>query len=237
MHQLWTDDTETIKDEIAKIIQSNVSLFCNRRGVQSRRELTINKLISVNDRDLLVVDHPNEPSCSAEGCLFYYHLPGSPLRYFKCSKIKWAKKYLGLELPTEIFNVNQRKNSRLTTPVKSTATFTLQNRQRLYSAIVDDISITGARFTTDILAELSTGDIITPFTLSLSLEFSSSEEFHINIPQAEIVWTKFDGKQTYEVGVKFEMPDTEETTMSVYMNMRALEESIKDKRKVSLPEL
>lgn len=222
MKNLWTDDADTIRQEIEFLIENKISLICGRRGLERMAKLPISGITISNNVPLLILYHPHEPSCSFNKCIFYYHVKGNPLRVFECTRIKKADKFVGFELPKQIFNIHKRVSQRIATPNNSIATFSIQNKQRIYNGIVEDISLEGTKLQVDIPAMLSKGSILCHITLTIYYVKSLKDETVINIPEAEVAWAKCDKERTTTVGLKFVLSEKNLDKLSNYIDLRSI---------------
>ncbi len=222
MKNLWTEDAETIRQEIDFLIENKIALICGRTGLEKMTKLPISGITISNNVPLLILFHPQEPSCSIKKCTFYYHIKGNPLRVFECTRIKKVDKFVAFELPAKIFNIIKRKSQRVPTPNNSIATFSIQNKQRIYNGTVNDISLEGAKISVEIPALVKKGSIICHITLTIFYLKASRDETVINIPEAEIAWSKFDKERTTTLGIKFMLSEKDLDKLSNYIDLRSI---------------
>lgn len=226
MKEIWTEDAATIQKEIDYLVDHKIELICGRRSNEIISKLPVVGKTSTKNSSIFILLHPNEPTCSSETCIFYYHRKGNPLRVIECKRVKKAANLVGFELPRQIFNIYRRKFERVTTPSNSVATFSLQHKQRIYYGTVGDISLEGAKLFADIHGKLATGAILCHITLTICYRISKVETVII-IPESEIVWSKFENEVTNTVGIKFSLSEKDLDALSKYIDLRSIEESYK----------
>jgi len=222
MKNIWTEDAETIRQEIEFLIENKISLVCGRKGLEQMAKLPISGITVSNNGPLLILYHPHEPTCSSKRCTFYYHVKGNPLRVFECNRIKKVEKFVAFELPKQIFNIIKRKSQRITTPNNSIATFSIQNKQRIYNGTIDDVSLEGAKLSVDIPSLIERGSIICHITFNIFYLKASKDETVINIPEAEIAWAKHDKERTTTIGIKFVLSEKDFDKLSTYIDLRSI---------------
>ena len=230
MRRLWTDDSEKIHAEVELLIQNKSTLFCMRHRKNEVRKLYVTGTTNSGGSELLVVNHPHEPSCDKPTCVFYYHLEDSPLRYFELTRVKKVDKYLGLEFPKEVFEIQRRRYPRVKTPHNSSANFSFQKKTSVYHAEVEDVSLGGVKLRTDIQSNsnISKGDIIAPLSLTLFQRFRTDEEIYFVIPEATVAWTATEGQRTVKIGLEFSLLGYTQKELSDYIDLRTLEDSPED---------
>lgn len=226
MKELWTEDAETIQNEMDSLVKNKVELICGRRINENITRLPVVGKATTKNGPIFILLHPHEPTCSTDTCFFYYHNKGNPLRVFQCKRVKKAEAFVGFEFPKQIFNLHRRKFERVTTPHNSIATFFFKHKQRIYNGTVGDISLEGAKLIVDIPGSLEKGSILCNITLKIFFMISKVENVLI-IPEAEIVWTKFNNEITNTVGIKFTISGKDLDTLSKYIDLRLIEESYK----------
>ncbi len=228
MKELWSDDSSVIEQEIQFLIEENKKLICGRRGPGDIKKLSVKCITKTKNGKLLVIHHPHEPTCDQKACLFYYQKKKNNLRLFECEKEKKVDNFLGLKIPTKIFEIHRRHFQRVDTPNNSTASFSIQNKQRIYNGKVEDISIDGAKLLVDIPSKLAKEDIVTNLTLTLFCCFGSDYEAHLHIPQAKVIWLKCSEGKTNTLGVQFVLKGKDHEKLSDYIELRSLEDSVKN---------
>jgi len=225
-NDIWTEDAETIQQEMATLVDNKTELMCGRRNSETITKLPmIGKTLTKNG-PIFIVLHPHEPSCSTDTCTFYYHTKGNPLRAFDCKRVKKAENFVGFEYPKRIINIHRRKYERVNTPNNSIATFSVLNKQRIHHATVGDISLEGAMLLVDIPGPMEKGAILCHVTLTICFRISKVQTVII-IPEAELAWSKFDNEVTNTIGIKFSLSEKYYDALSKYIDLRSIEESYK----------
>nr|MBF0221803.1 PilZ domain-containing protein [Desulfobulbaceae bacterium] len=223
MGSVGLEEIENIKNEIDSMVKEKVQLLCARRGLKTECRLSVKTTSKSGATEILIVNHPHEPTCSASKCTFYYHREGQPLRCFECERLKKVKTYIGYKFPTNIVNVHRRCSPRVATP-RSSVTFSLQKRQRIFIGKIGDISMEGAKVSGTFNVQISKGDIVMPFTMTLLGKDVTSKETTINVPEATVIWTK-QGEESMSVfGVNFDLSQKDSKVLSDYIDMRSIEE-------------
>ncbi len=224
---IWTEDVETIRQEIDLLVHNKTELICGRRGLRNiNRYPVVAKTTMKSGVGIFVLFHPQAPSCNSDTCAFYYHRPGNPLRFFECTRVKKAEKYVGYELPRRIYYIHRRKFERVTTPHTSAGTFSLQLKQRIYNGIIDDVSIQGAKILVDMPLELAPGTKLCHVTLTLCLR-ASERQTVIFVPEAEIIWSNYANSVTTLLGLRFS-PDVDYSALlTSYIDLRLIEDASK----------
>ena len=231
MKQVWTEEKSKIYSEITDIVSGKIGLYCVRGNVRRKKRLRVSGTTDLADTGkLLILHHPHDPTCSKESCHFYYHKAGAPLRCFECVRTKRAADYMGYQYPSVIFDIQRRRFPRVETPNDSSATFSFQRKQRIYSAQVLDISLQGIRLAVDYPGEVNAGDILNPISLTLFKRFDTNEEIIIQLEQAEVKRSMGDGEHTNELGLEFKVSGKEEDVLASYIDIRQIEDSVNSKR-------
>lgn len=234
MKEIWTEDAETIQKEMDSLVENKIELICGRRRDKNILRLPVVGKATATTGFIFIVFHPHEPSCSSETCIFYYHSKGNPLRVFECKRVKKAEKFVGFEYPKKIINIYQRKFERVSTPNNSFVTFSFQHKQRIYNGTVGDISLGGVKLFVDIPGALAKGEILCHVTLTICYRISKGQTVLI-IPEAEIIWCKFENEVTNTVGIKFTLSGKELDALTKYIDVRSMEESCKPDELGKLP--
>jgi hypothetical protein len=222
---LWSDDEGIIRREIDILVQEKTALVCGRRGLKNVLRIpVVAKTAATTGGVILVLHHPHEPSCKSGSCMFYYHRPGNPLRYFECVRVKKAGDYVGYELPRQIYYIHRREHDRVATPQSSTVTFSLQQKQRIHNGTMDDISIQGAKVSVNMPLELAAGTTLCHITLTLCLRASLLQTV-IFVPEAVTTWSKCANSVTSLLGIKFILSGNELAALQNYIDLRLIEDA------------
>ena len=227
MKELWTNDIQKITKEIDALVESKAEVICGSRGKREIKKLAlVTKSKTPAGDQLLVVHYPEEPSCSSDKCLFYYHLPGKPLRCFEAERVKKVQDLMGLKYPVAIYNIHNRQFPRVKTAGNSTVVFSLLNKQRLLYGKVEDISLEGAKFLANVPVSIAVGDTLCHLTLTLCSRFSSIDETTVHVPEAKVIWLKGDENVTRAMGVKFLWHGKTQEALSTYIDLRSIEDPL-----------
>ena len=79
---------------------------------------------------------------------------------------------------------------------RSSVTFSLQRKQRLIIGKLGDISMEGAKVSGPFTFILKEGDVIMPFTMTLSQKEQAAQDVIINASEATVIWLKADDDVT-----------------------------------------
>ncbi|MBA3015195.1 MAG: PilZ domain-containing protein [Proteobacteria bacterium] len=224
MKKLFTNNPTEIAEEINSLITNKGALVCAKGGTSDKmKKLPLVAKSKSSAGDLMVILHPDHP-CDSDKCSFYYATAGAPLRYFEAARVKKAKQFLGLQYPTEIYNVFRRKSPRVQTARKSTITFSILHKQRVYSGKVVDISLNGAQLSIDLPAQLSTGDTLCALSFILCSRLLADYEETITLAEAKIVWIQTEEERNHTLGINFEPDDNARDALENYINLRKIED-------------
>jgi c-di-GMP-binding flagellar brake protein YcgR len=156
--------------------------------------------------------------------MFFYHLPGSSIKCFEASRLKKAGDYLGLEFPTKIYKIQRRRYGRVSTPNYSTATFTVDNKQRINYGTVENISHNGAYISCDLPSIIDEGDLINSFSMSVCLRLSREEKTILRVTEALVVRSVVFDSRTKGLGIHFDLLGEMKDLMEEYLNLRHIED-------------
>lgn len=224
MKYLFTNDPQVISKEIATLIESEGHVICSKDGTKNFKKLAVKGKISSPVGELFVINHPHEPTCASDTCLFYYHTKGNSLRCFETQRVSKSNNLLVLKYPTAIYNIHSRVNPRVKTAGNSRLTFSIRNRQRVLTGKVADISQQGAKLLVNIPSVLSPGDLLYHLTMALCSRFPFVDEAHLHVPEAKVMWLKGDEDHTHTLGVKFTLPEKSLDALENYIDLRSMED-------------
>ena len=225
MKHLWLEDELQIRIELNRIIEERVSLVCGWRGVKNLTKLAVKGLVKAEENEIVVLSHPHEPTCSSPTCTFYYHLEGESLKCFEVVRRKKVDRYLGVEMPKQIFNVYVRHHERVRGARNSSLSFVVSNKQRVFKGRVDNISLEGCKVMGNIPSLLKKGEIVSNLTLSLFTKSGSGSERRLHIPEATVAWAKTENAHTEAFGVHFKLTGQVLHDLTEYIDMRLIEDS------------
>jgi len=208
-------------------IVEKIQLICARRSINDQKRLVIKSISRSSNGEILVVNHPDLPTCTTKTCLFYYQKKRNSLRAIECEQIKYLNGFLGYKFPTKIFDLIIRQSQRVSTPNNSSVVFCIQGKSRIFHGKIDDISSNGAKFLVNISSIVTKNTIIENLTMSLFYRSKYIEEMNIHIPQAKVTWLEGDETTTNTLGIKFLLKGKDHDQLSNYMDLRSIEDSNK----------
>jgi hypothetical protein len=224
MKHLFTDDPQIINKELSSLIESGGHLICGRGGTKNFKKLALKGKVKSAVGELMVIDHPHEPTCSSQTCLFYYHTKENHLRCFETERIKKSNNLLVLKYPAVIYSIHRRAHSRVTTAGNSRVTYSLLNKQRVHYGKVADISLEGAKLLVDIPSVMSVGDLLCHLTFTLCSRYPFVDETQVHIPEAKVMWLRGDADHTHTLGVKFLLHESSQASLDYYIELRTIED-------------
>ena len=224
MKNTWADDPKKIRAELQYIIDNKVSIVFVCQDAKAIK-VTAKGIAKSKDEALLVLYYPDDFTDFTIQCIGYYHLEGKPMRGFQCLPVKKTDAYLGVKIPQEMFEIQRRKHKRFTAPPQSVATFTMQNRQRVLSGTITDISQEGAKIVGNFPTVILKNDILTPVSLTLFQRFKFLNETIVHIPEATVTRSAGDDETTSELALHFELPPDKLAPLAEYLNTRQIEEN------------
>lgn len=166
-----------------------------------------------------------------ENCNIFYRLKGGLMRGFQSVPHKEAKRFLALELPKNIFQIQMRKHPRVKTPGDSRVMFSQIGKQRLHLANLIDIGLRGAKLRGRITANVKKGDLIGPLSFTLCMNNLKIDETTLNVYEASVVRIKEIGgdKQETEMAITYKLNEKEQMPLEDYIQMRDLEDTTSKK--------
>lgn len=223
MKKLFTNDPEEIAKEINSLIEHKAELICGKGGTTEIQKVPLVAKSKTTTDDLFITLHP-DPPCDSTKCPFYYNAKGAPLRYFEAERVKKAEQLLGLKYPKEIYSVYRRKHPRVKAARQSIVTFSILNRQRIYTGNIFDISLNGAQLLVDIPAQLSKADTLCALSFTLCSRLLADYEEIITLPTARIVWLKSAEERIHAMGIHFKADEKALDDLSRYVYLRSIED-------------
>ena len=224
MKELFTNDPRIIAEEMNSLVENKVNLICGRRGAKDLTLLTVKGKTTSSASDVLVISHPHEPSCNSPTCVFFYHIKGSLLRCFEVERVKKVDAFLGIKYPASIYNIHRRLHPRVKAGRNSTVTFSVLNKERVHSGIIEDVSVEGVKLKTKLQANLSVGDTLCHLGLALYYRLTASIETRVTIPEAKVVWLKGENGPLRTLGIKFSLPEKYLDAVVNYIDIRSIED-------------
>ncbi len=224
MREFWTGDQDKIMRTISRLIESKAPLQLYQKGLPAYT-VYAREIIKKKKDTLLLLFKPGTSKISQETCFISFQPKGQPLYGFEGVPLIESKQHIVMLFPREIYRVQRRKYTRVSTPGKSKAVFTFKNKHRLHNCKVKDFSIHGARLTGEVYGDVKKGDVIEPISLSLCSRYSDSEE-RINLPEATVTRVIEKNDET-ELGILFKIPQTNldlTDIVEVYIQMRKIED-------------
>ena len=226
MKHLWLQDEKDIYLEIERLIQERVRLVCGRRGIENPTWLEVKGLVQGEDGNIVVLFYPSELTCPSPSCTFYYRPAGEQMRSFNAQRIKKADCFLGLQMPTQIFQVCYRKQQRVEGGGGSSLRFVWRNKGQIFEGAVGNISSDGCKIVGDFPARLQKANVLKNLMLILFAARYSGREWRLHIPRASIVWSKADSTHTEAFGVRFFLTGYPRQVLSEYIDLRLIEEAL-----------
>ncbi len=224
MKSLFLATAEEISAEIDRLIKKQVGLFCLFENKKTK-ELFVKGKAQAENGPLLVVDNQTGTDCASKSYLFFYQLPGEALRLRKGCPGKRVGTLVGLQYPTEIYEIQRRKFPRVPATSDSTVTFCVRNKQKFHIGRVDNVCMEGVKISGDFPVAISEGETLTPLTLRLLLKHAKDVETEVHIPEGRVVRVSGTDGFTNEVAIHFALPEKEQLYLANYVEIRALEES------------
>ena len=227
LQEIIITDPEQIQKEIKGLFENKIQLTFYQKGCKPQAVFAKGIDKKAAKTPLLVLFKPKEFEARQEMCNIFYRLEGQYMRGFQAVPHKEAKRFLALELPNDIFQIQLRKNPRVKTPPDSRVMFSQVGKQRLILTNLLDISLGGAKLRGRITANIKKGDIIGPLSLTLCMKNFKLDETTLNIYKAKVIRIKEIGgdEQETELAISYKLNEKEQMPLEDYMHIRDLEDA------------
>lgn len=225
MRKIWSADSKTILEQFTKLKDTGATFTLCLEG-QKNCGVLLKTVEEKAGKYFLVFEKNGEVSVAGRQCLFFYKPTDHQTRGFQGIPEKETERFFSFLMPVEIFEVGMRRFPRVSTP-NSTATFSQQGRTKLFHCKVLDVSLEGAMFCGKVSPDLKKGDVVGPLTMNLSMKFGS-DETHAQIAEATVMNViSAEGITEKKVGVFFHKNAATQATLSPYIDIRLIEDSVK----------
>lgn len=225
MRTIWSSDSKIILEELSKIKAKGAALTFCLEG-QKSRAIFLKTIETRAGKNFLVFEKKESYSVSGQRCLFFYKPTEYQTRGFQGVPEKETERFFSFLVPPEIFEVGKRRFPRVSTP-HSSATFSQKGKTKLFHCTVLDVSLEGAMFSGNVPQDLKKGDVVGPVTMSLLMKFGS-DETHVQVAEATVMNViSADGITEKKVGFHFHEDAASQATLSPYIDIRLIEDSVK----------
>ncbi len=222
MKESWTRDPQQIQEELASLAKSNVPLKVFFRKNTAPVETVLQHVCDYEGEDYVVLKRPAGWQDSKKNYVLY-KISGQPTRGFAMIIHSKSENQLAAPIPKEIFQINQRRHTRIDVPDTSKAVLHYKDAQKEHSCLIKNLSLSGVSLSECPTAGIKEGDEVGPVKMELAMSEYESEMCDIVIPAATVARVeKNDGSETL-LGLSYSLDGDTQEALHKYLDLRIWE--------------
>ena len=222
MKESWTRDPQQIQEELASLVKSSIPLKVFYRKNTAPVDTVLQHVCDYEGEDYVVLKRPAGWQDSKKNYVLY-KIGGQPTRGFAVIIHSKSENQLAAPIPKEIFQINQRRHTRIDVPDSSKAILHFDDPQKKHTCLVKDLSLSGVSLEECPTAGIKEGDEVGSVKLELAMSDYESEMYDITIPAATVARLEKNGGSETLLGLSFSLDGDTQEQLHKYLDLRIWE--------------
>jgi len=224
----WLANSELISQELITVIDKKVQLFLYTEEEPTGLITTASQIYNYNGEDYLIIQNDGGLKVGQRGFVAYRKQNGEMSHGFSLEIRKSTQKQVAISLPDEIFQIQRRQYSRVTTHGLSELNFYLRGQEIRNTMTVLDIAMTSARLGGIPRQRLAAENKLERLTFQLSRKLYQNVSYPITIRSAVVEKIKMNRQilGEIEVVICFQPSLVEKDQLDLYIESRLWESAL-----------
>lgn len=220
MKKSWSSEPQQILEELVSLVNSKVPVMVFYRKNTAPVKTVLHQVDDGNGH--LVLQRPAGWKDSKKNYVLYKK-KDQPTRGFALLIQEKSESQLAGSIPQEIFQINQRRHTRVEVPDTAKASLKLEGGQDENICQVKDLSLSGVSLCGCPPSGIQEDDEVGPITLTLPVSDYDSEVVDIVIPKASVVRVGKDDEGETLVGLSYRLDGDTQEQVHQYLDLRIWE--------------